>query len=367
MSKAKISRFPLVLVALLALVIGIYFQQSEQSSKDLPSLEKAIILPAAKNINGIEFVDHRGNNFGVEDLEGKWSILFFGFTNCPDICPTTMHTLKQVKQQLSESQLWGNYQVIMVSVDPARDTPEQLANYVPFFDSEFIGITASEKITTEFARQLGILFIEREADANGRYDVDHGTSLILVNPRGQMAGVISAPHKVEQISHDLGKLAEHFAQDHVVDTSLEVVPSTPVRSQAERTNKFDSTKLQVNNAWIRTAPPTVSSMAGYGDFVNTSDEDIIISAANSTSFGMVMIHDTIIEDGIASMEHRDELIIKAKETVSLQPLGTHMMLMQPSKALIADDTVEVSFTTENGVEFSVEFKVQDQANPNSVD
>ncbi|MFT5655233.1 MAG: protein SCO1/2, partial [Arenicella sp.] len=107
MSKSKNSMPALIVIGLLAVAFGVYFQGSTGLKGTLPTFEKAIILPNSKAIQGLEFVDHQGQRFGKQQLLGRWSILFFGFTNCPDICPTTMQTLKQVKSKLVLDNTWG--------------------------------------------------------------------------------------------------------------------------------------------------------------------------------------------------------------------------------------------------------------------
>lgn len=346
-----------VVVALLALTVGLYVQQSLEQADELPELQKAIILPKAKTINDFNFIDHNGDAFGPQNLRGYWTIAFFGFTNCPDICPTTMHTLKQIKAQVAAVDKWGNYQVLMISVDPVRDTPEQLKKYVPFFDPEFIGVTGSIDKLTDFAKQLGILFVAHEADEHGFYDVDHSTALVLFNPQGQMAGLISAPHKVDEISADLLTLADRFSNDH----SATVVKSSTPNATAVALDSENNTELQLQNAWIRPAPPTANSLAGYFDIVNTSAQDITIVGSRSPQFDNTMIHDTVHNDGVASMQHRSELIIPANGRVSLKPLSTHMMLMQPVQALPAGSMVNIELIASDGRTFSYQIEVRQQA------
>ena len=184
------SYFLFILVAIVAIGSGLIVQSSKSPPAGLPEFKKAILLPSPKPLIDADFIDHNGNEFGVEQFKGKWSILFFGFTNCPDVCPTTMQTLKQVKAKVKQAGMWHNYRVVMVSVDPERDTTERLANYVPYFDPEFVGISGSVEATTSFAKNVGILFFKGDKAANGGYDVDHGAALILVNPEGEYAGVI---------------------------------------------------------------------------------------------------------------------------------------------------------------------------------
>ena len=351
-----------ILIALAAMAIGIFAYLRQDEPVELPRLGKAIILPVAKAISGVDFTDHNGKPFTSDRLMNKWSILFFGFTNCPDICPTAMHTLRQVKDKLSSAGKWGNYQVIMVSVDPARDNPEQLSRYVPFFDSEFIGITSDLQTTEAFARQLGILFVAHTAGPDGSYDVDHGTAMILMNPMAEMAGIIGAPHQADKISTDLIALANFYAEDHVsvsVDPGLHTKTAAaslagekphhqalPNKSEAVGDNKING--LRIANAWIRPAPPTVTSMAGYLDLINDGTKDIIIVEVESPKFGSVMIHDTLIEKGVASMQHKDSLLVPAGGQVSLAPLATHLMMMSPEIPIPQGSVVEIMLTADDG-------------------
>lgn len=272
-----------------------------------------------------------------------------------------MQTLKQVKTRLVQDNAWGNYQVIMVSVDPARDTPEQLSDYVPYFDPEFIGISGSLEVTTEFAKQLGILFYANEASKDGRYDVDHGTALILVNPMGEMAGVISAPHQADVIARDLSKLGEHFAQDHKVSAvklaSNDIDMSEQAPSSEQGTNGV-GTDLVLENGWIRPAPPGAGNLAGYFDLVNNSTTDITISEVESPMFDNAMIHQTVVTDGTASMQHLDGLLVSAKGRVSLQPLATHLMLMGPERDPKIGEFITVTLSTVAGGTYQFELEVR---------
>jgi len=198
-------------VAAIAIAIGVFAQSGWEAKP--PQLIKGVMLSNTKPLVDVDFTDHNGRPFGLDNFNDKWSVLFFGFTNCPDVCPTTMQTMKQVKQKVADAGLWSKFQLIMVSVDPERDTTERLKQYVPYFDPEFIGVSAEIEQTAAFAKNLGILFFKSEATENGSYDVEHGAALILVNPNGQYSGVFSGPHKVDEISQDLIKIAKSGYQE----------------------------------------------------------------------------------------------------------------------------------------------------------
>ena len=346
-------------IAVIAILIGFYVQTGGKKPKEFPEFVKTIILPNAKEVSYPNFTDHTGKPFTKENFLGKWSIVFFGFTNCPDICPTTMQTLKQVKQNLQASSNWGNYQTIMVTVDPETDTSKRLSNYVTYFDPEFIGLTTDKETTAEFGKQLGILFIKRQVDGSDNYEVDHSASIILINPQGQWAGVIGAPHKADTISADLEKLAKFTGSIEKVVENKPVQPSAAPSNNTE-TDTNNSSALTVNNAWIRPAPPNVTSMAGYFDIQNNSDKAIKIIDSSSPAFDLTMIHNTVIEDGIAKMVHLDGLTIPANSKVSLAPSGKHVMLMRPESPLKQGDSITLTLIDEDDKEYQYEIFVRPQ-------
>lgn len=356
-SQSGVSYFLFILIAIIAVGSGILIQSSKPPPAELPEFKKTILLPTPKALGEVNFTDHNGQQFGLSQLQGQWSILFFGFTNCPDICPTTMQTLKQVKHDVAHAGAWHNFRVVMVSVDPERDTTERLKSYVPFFDPKFIGIRASVEHTTAFAKNLGILFFKSKQQASGAYDVDHGAAIILINPEGQYAGVMTAPHIQTDISADLIKLAAYAG-----------VTGTPSKAQINPTNAqnvatkepTDRATLTLQKAWIRPAPPNAPSMAAYFDFVNNSARDITIVDSSSTYFAHTMLHDTVFNNGIASMEHLDRVTIPAGAKVTLAPAAKHMMLMGANADLTEGDIVDLTFISEDGSQYPFNITVQQQ-------
>ena len=347
-SQANTSKPLFIIVAIAAIAIGIFVQSGSKAPSAPIDLVKGILLPNTKPLGDVAFTDHNGQAFGTKELLGKWSVLFFGFTNCPDICPTTMHTMKQVKEKVSEAGQWHNFQIVMVSVDPERDSSERLKDYVPYFDPEFIGLSASVEHTSEFAKNLGILFIKDEPAEDGNYDVDHGAALILINPQGQYSGLFSGPHKVDEISQDLITLAKsgYQASEGLAGDATTAAP----------TNK--KVRLTFSNAWIRPAPPGVSSMSAYFNLRNDTEQEIIIVDAQSQAFNMTMIHETVIEDDVASMNHLENLIIPAGGSITLAPLGKHMMLVGPKEPLNEGDSATITLIDKNGQEYSVAIEVK---------
>jgi protein SCO1/2 len=149
------------------------------------------LLDTPRDIGEFSLLDHHGEVFDRERLKGRWTLVFFGFTYCPDICPTTMAFLNQFMASLDGTEAQDT-QVVMVSVDPARDTVQQLASYVPFFNPEFIGVTGDFLDIHRLATALNTPF-RKVTGAGDDYLVDHSANVVLINPRGDYHGFFKAP------------------------------------------------------------------------------------------------------------------------------------------------------------------------------
>ena len=135
-------------------------------------------------------IDHHGSPFTREDLIDQWTLIFFGFTHCPDICPTTMAELAELKAQLVGTEA-SDARVVMLSVDPARDTPERLAQYAQYFHSDFIGVTGDFTDILSFAQRLNAPF-RKVSEPDGAYQMEHSANVMLMNPRGDYHGFFRA-------------------------------------------------------------------------------------------------------------------------------------------------------------------------------
>lgn len=184
----------------------------EPQLSDEQMREKGVfLLPVPRDIAPFSLTDHTNGDFSNEDLQGRWSFIFFGFTHCPDICPTTMAVLGQVDLALRSGgeQAGAPFQGILVSVDPERDTPEKLAQYATAFSPRFIGAVGSRDALVELTQQLNVAFA-KVPDGEGGYTVDHTGNLVIVNPRGHYHGFIKLPHQADTIRLTYQTLATRF-------------------------------------------------------------------------------------------------------------------------------------------------------------
>lgn len=191
-----------IVLAIAAAVAGAWFA-ARLAAPDMPA--HARVLTAPRPIAHVPAVDQAGHPFGHEELEGRWTIAFFGFTYCPDICPATLQVLAGARRLLDDLPEQDRPAVVMISVDPGRDDPERLAEYVPFFHPEFRGIQVPEEYLPELARSFGVAYAYSPLGEDA-YTVDHTASLFLVNREAQVAAVFPTPHKAEDIAADMRRI-----------------------------------------------------------------------------------------------------------------------------------------------------------------
>jgi protein SCO1/2 len=169
-------------------------------------LTTGTFLTPSRALPDFSLIDQQGRNFGAANLRGHWSLMFFGYTNCPDFCPTTLTTLAAMNKRLRAAKSPAPPQVIFVSVDAKRDTPAQLAKYVPYFDPEFIGLTAADQPGIEaVANKLGVgVVIQPTSDGN--YTVDHSGAIFVLNPDGRLTAVLTGPFSVDALQADFQRI-----------------------------------------------------------------------------------------------------------------------------------------------------------------
>jgi protein SCO1 len=166
----------------------------------------AMITPS-RELADFSLIDSHGQAFGPANLRGRWSLMFFGYTNCPDFCPTTLTTLAAVQKRLRAAKAPVLPQVIFVSVDAKRDTPAQLAKYVPYFDPGFIGLTAADQPRIEaIAKNLGVAVVIQPAGADGNYTVDHSGAIFVLDPDGRIAAILTGPFTVAALQGDFQRI-----------------------------------------------------------------------------------------------------------------------------------------------------------------
>jgi len=195
--------FIVAIVLAIALATGI-FAAVRFNTPAAPS--SAFVLPAPTPLPEFSLIDQFGNAVTADTFKNHWSLVFFGFTHCPDICPATLQILAAARGELEAAGQVLLPRIVLVSVDPERDKPELMGKYVDYFGDDNLGVTGSLTELRKLTSGLGIYFEKQVGDAND-YSVDHSAAVLLINPDGQFHALFSAPHSTENYVHDIPLIA----------------------------------------------------------------------------------------------------------------------------------------------------------------
>lgn len=211
----------LLCVAFITVVVGLFVNSVTRtptlSEEELRAVG-AFILPRPREIAPFELRTHTGAPFNLDNLQGRWTFAFFGFTNCPDICPTTMAVMAQAYRTLAgaDPDLAASFQGLLVSVDPERDDAETLARYVGAFSADFVGVRGEPAALAGFTDQVNVAFakVPQRDDAGevmaDSYQVDHSANIVIINPRGHYHGFLKYPQTADNVLATFQSLHARF-------------------------------------------------------------------------------------------------------------------------------------------------------------
>lgn len=214
MSSTKNSPLPIgtaVLAVIFCLVMLVTYLLAKPPPP--PAELQGIISPNFMPLYDFNLITGLGKPISPADLQGRWSFIFFGYTSCPDVCPATLHELSQVYQRVKDDdqQFAKQMQVIFISVDRKRDTPQKITEYVGYFDKSFIAATGDEMSLTAFSRQFGAGYIIEPETAPGLYNVTHTSAIFLVDPLIRRVATFSQPHYATTIYQQFKKIRAYFS------------------------------------------------------------------------------------------------------------------------------------------------------------
>lgn len=199
----------LLVLAIILLGIGLYLRQNKATFTSIPATldVNATVLNKPRAISPFNLINNEGKLMTRDSLKGHWTFMFFGFTHCAHICPTTMMELSQVYKQL-ESRLSANElpQVLLVSVDPVRDTVSKINTYVKSFDPNFIGATGDKAQIDKLARSVGAVYIKvakkQQTESKADYNIDHSGAVMLIDPQANLRAFFTMPHNANKLARD---------------------------------------------------------------------------------------------------------------------------------------------------------------------
>lgn len=206
---------PLLAVAGLALALSAWLHASRRAGdigSTSPELQ-AVLWPVARPVAPFRMRTQLGDNFDEKSFEGQWNFVFFGFLECPDVCPTTLQSMREFRQALTGSDPTATrHRFVFVTVDPERDTVERLGPYLAYFDPDFTGLVGDGGELTKLAGSMAVYYARRQ-DESGRTGFDHTSSVMVVDPAGRVVGTLPQPHDPAVMLRRFQALQRHIESD----------------------------------------------------------------------------------------------------------------------------------------------------------
>ena len=191
--------------------LGYFLPFGSNLHANVPPLISEVAIVPPQKVNMLHLTDHQQHSVTPERLTDHWTFVFFGYSNCPDVCPATLTQLVQMNNKIQHTPtLNGKIQFYFVSVDPQRDTIEHLADYIAYFDKSFTAMTGDESAIRDFENELGAFHRIGKQDKSGFYAVAHSAEIFLINPAGQLTAKFIPPLDLDLVIKQLGMLVEQY-------------------------------------------------------------------------------------------------------------------------------------------------------------
>ncbi len=319
-------------------------------------------LPILQGVGGdFSAIGDNGKPFHLNTYKNKVVVLFFGYTNCADVCPFTLGYLKDMYQGLTEQEQ-QQVQVVFVSIDPEYDTPEHLHEYVRYFNRDFVGVTGNKKAIDAIVKQYQVKYsrtsgkdkvktkdirrvtqkaVENEEE-DAAYVYSHTVNLYLMDAQLRVRSLdytgTAKPvlrNKIRQLIKELPALKTADKRKAKVSQApvSGVLPAAALTTVAlKKPAKVNMTLPIAVNYWVHLGPPNTRTMAAYGEFINTGEKDIYLMGFSNKDFSQVQMHESVIDkQGIGKMVEHKTFLIPAGESLEFAPGSKHIMLITPLK------------------------------------
>ena len=185
-----------------------YFQSLPSLLEKKPTLVTGKILARPMEIDQFELIDQNNDAFNNKSLQGGWTVLFFGYTNCPDVCPTTIYKLAEIKNEIKEELPSTDFNTVLVTLDPDRDSTERLYEYIGYFDETMLGVTGTYENIQSFTSSLSV-FYQRINKVEG-YDFNHTASIFVFDKNGSLFATMSPANTIGELTEDFYTILNNF-------------------------------------------------------------------------------------------------------------------------------------------------------------
>lgn len=208
--KKLLPRLLIISVCVAAVAIGFLLNTTDQSTNAKPEIS-GFAFPDPAALADVQLISENEESLTEDFFKGDWTFIYIGYTFCPDACPISLNILSQMYADLESQEANGNVKALLVSVDPERDSPQRLKEYVKYFNENFIGATGTDKNLASFARQVSAVYSLPDDRSSDNYLVDHSSSIILINPNAEVHAIFTPPQKADLLAADYIKLRDYFS------------------------------------------------------------------------------------------------------------------------------------------------------------
>jgi len=201
-------RIKAIITSALALVFSLWFYANAYGT------QKAIVFNTPRHISEFKLIGDNQKPFTNKNLKGHWSFVFFGFTQCPQLCPTTLSVLNKTYKALQKARVKSMPQVVFISIDPERDNPKVIKNYLISFNKNFVGATGTKKQLAKLTREFSVVYMQiaRRNGQQGKYDIEHSGAILLTDPQGKLYSIFTMPHNPATIASDFKFLETNYSK-----------------------------------------------------------------------------------------------------------------------------------------------------------
>ena len=204
--KKHINLTVILILAFVAALVGFYVSQHVYLKRKIDQNDfQGTLLKTPREVNQFSLMGIDNQSFTNESLKGHWTLVFFGFTNCGYLCPTTMAELNKMYRLLEEANIKPLPRIVMISIDPERDSLDKLEHYVQAFNPHFYGARGDDEVIKQMTREMGIAYTKiklANSEKAENYDMQHSGALMLFNPQGELNAFFTTPHKADLLVKD---------------------------------------------------------------------------------------------------------------------------------------------------------------------
>lgn len=210
MKNLRSSTLATVAICLLAGAAGLWYNLNNSTRQYTAPEITGFAFPEPAALSGVNLIDENENPLTEQFFSGDWTFIYVGYTFCPDACPLSLNTLSQMHKNLNDNSAGDNVKTLLVSVDPERDKPKRLKEYVKYFNENFVGATGTFENLATFAKQVSAVYSLPDDRNQKDYLVDHSSSIILINPNAEVHAIFTPPQTAELLATDFIKLKKYY-------------------------------------------------------------------------------------------------------------------------------------------------------------